>query len=154
VSDQLPHELVLTGPRNKRLFDRLDLDEADDVHLTGFVSQDELKFLYDEADAFAYPSFYEGFGLPPLEAAACGTPVVTSRTGAVPEILGDAARYVDPHDVDDIAEGLVWATSHRETGECAARARTRVESLTWEHAAEELIGLLYAAAKSRQTRGD
>jgi glycosyltransferase involved in cell wall biosynthesis len=141
VSDDLDHELVLTGPRNKELFDSLDVAEADDVHLTGFVSQEELKFLYDEAGVFAYPSFYEGFGLPPLEAAACGTLVVTSRTGAIPDVLGDAARYVDPNDQTDIESGLRWAATIPEATEFVDTARRRVQSLTWERATEELIGL-------------
>jgi glycosyltransferase involved in cell wall biosynthesis len=139
VAQQLEHELVLTGPRNKEIFKTLNLEEADDIHRTGFVSQDELKFLYDEADVFAYPSFYEGFGLPPLEAAACGTPVVTTRTGAIPDILGDAARYVDPHDVTDIGTGLMWAASDPAATECAARARGRVQTVTWDRAIEELV---------------
>jgi glycosyltransferase involved in cell wall biosynthesis len=140
VSDELDHELMVTGPRNKDLFDSLDVAEADDVHLTGFVSREELKFLYDEADVFAYPSFYEGFGLPPLEAAACGTPVVASRTGAIPDILGDAARYIDPNDPTDIASGLRWGTGVPEAADTVTTARERVKSLTWERAIEELIG--------------
>lgn len=139
VSDDFDHELVLTGPRNKELFDSLDVAKADDVHLTGFVSQEELKFLYDEADVFTYPSFYEGFGLPPLEAAACGTPVVTTRTGAIPDILGDAARYVDPEDVADIGAGMVWAATDSAAQEVAERSRERVASLTWEDAIHELL---------------
>jgi glycosyltransferase involved in cell wall biosynthesis len=148
VSDELDHELVLTGPRNKDLFDSLDVAEADDVHLTGFVSQEELKFLYDEADVFAYPSFYEGFGLPPLEAAACGTPVVTSRTGAIPDILGDAARYVDPEDVADIGSGLLWAASDPAVEESVATARKRVQSVTWQRATEELYATLARSIES------
>jgi glycosyltransferase involved in cell wall biosynthesis len=142
ASDDLDHELVLTGPRNKELFDSLKVKEKNDVHLTGFVSQEELKFLYDEAGVFAYPSFYEGFGLPPLEAAACGTPVVASRTGAIPDVLGEAARYVDPDSKTDISSGLVWAASDPAVKEKVMTARKRVQSLTWKHAAEELYSML------------
>jgi glycosyltransferase involved in cell wall biosynthesis len=107
-----------------------------------------LKFLYDEADVFAYPSFYEGFGLPPLEAAACGTPVVTSRTGAIPDILGDAARYVDPEDVADIGSGLLWAASDPAVEESVATARKRVQSVTWQRATEELYATLARSIES------
>jgi glycosyltransferase involved in cell wall biosynthesis len=142
VSDKLKHDLVLTGPRNKEIFKSLEIIEADDIHLTGFVSQDELKFLYNQADVFAYPSFYEGFGLPPLEAAACGTPVVASRTGAIPDILGDAARYVDPRDVTDIGSGLQWAASDPAVEKHATAAQERVQPVTWECATEELCSTL------------
>ncbi|WP_284010408.1 glycosyltransferase family 4 protein [Haloarcula pelagica] len=142
VSDDFNHELVLTGPRNKELFDSFEIRETDDVHMTGFVSQEELKFLYDEADVFAYPSFYEGFGLPPLEAAACKTPVVTSRTGAIPDVLGNAARYVDPKDRADIGSALLWATRNPAAMKNTTAARQRVQSLTWKHAAKDLYSVL------------
>jgi glycosyltransferase involved in cell wall biosynthesis len=85
------------------------------------------------ADAFAFPSLYEGFGLPPLEAMACGTPVVTSRISSLPEVVGDAALLVDPYDVEDIAAGL-----ERVLGDEAlratliARGRLRVKDFSWE----------------------
>ena len=76
------------------------------VRFLGFVPSDTLSILYRLADAFVFPSLYEGFGLPPLEAMACGTPVVTSNVSSLPEVVGNAAMLVDPYDVDSIANGI------------------------------------------------
>lgn len=84
-----------------------------DVRFFGFVPDRTLSALYRLASVFAFPSLYEGFGLPPLEAMACGTPVVTSRVSSLPEVVGDAAVLVDPYDIDDIANGLYRALSDR-----------------------------------------
>lgn len=77
-----------------------------DVRFFGFVPHHTLAALYRMASVFAFPSLYEGFGLPPLEAMSCGTPVVTSRMSSLPEVVGDAALLVDPYDVEDIANGI------------------------------------------------
>jgi glycosyltransferase involved in cell wall biosynthesis len=82
------------------------LDLEDDVVFMGRVASDLLPALYNGARVFAYPSLYEGFGLPVLEAMACGTPVVTSNTSSLPEVAGDAALMVDPYDVAQIAEAM------------------------------------------------
>jgi glycosyltransferase involved in cell wall biosynthesis len=83
-----------------------------------------------------------------LEAAACGTPVVASRTGAIPDILGDAARYVDPKDVADIGAGMVWAATELGAQETAERSRERVASLTWKGAVYELLSDFRAVARA------
>ncbi len=88
-----------------------------DVRFFGFVPDRTLAALYRLASVFAFPSLYEGFGLPPLEAMACGTPVVTSRISSLPEVVGDAALLVDPYSVEDIALGL-----ERALGDEALRA--------------------------------
>ena len=76
------------------------------VRFLGFVPSDTLSILYRLADAFVFPSLYEGFGLPPLEAMASGTPVITSNVSSLPEVVGDAAMLVDPYDVNSIANGI------------------------------------------------
>jgi alpha-1,3-rhamnosyl/mannosyltransferase len=104
-----------------------------DVRFFGFVPQTTLAALYRLASVFAFPSLYEGFGLPPLEAMACGTPVLTSRISSLPEVVGDAAVLVDPYDVEDIAHGL-----ERLLGDAALRAslvekgRVRVGNFSWD----------------------
>ena len=84
-------------------------DEAgvrQDVRFFGFVPHQTLAALYRMATVFAFPSLYEGFGLPPLEAMACGTPVVTSRISSLPEVVGDGALLVDPYSEEEIAQGI------------------------------------------------
>src|ERR1700682_5822957 len=84
------------------------------VLFTGFVSHDDLTLLYNRASVFVYPSLYEGFGLPPLEAMACGCPVLASNVTAMPEVLGDAALLVNPLSVEELAEGMMAALSRPE----------------------------------------
>ena len=106
------------------------------LHCLGHVAQDLLPALYSEATAFVWPSLMEGFGLPPLEAMACGTPVITSNTSSMPEVVGDAAITVDPCDVHALAEAMRSVAedeglrlSLRETG------RARAAIFTWERTA-------------------
>ncbi|MBI4689733.1 MAG: glycosyltransferase family 4 protein [Nitrospirae bacterium] len=79
---------------------------GDDVMYIGYISDSELGKLYNLAALFAFPSFYEGFGLPPLEAMACGCPIIVSNVSSLPEVCGDAAYYVNPYDVESIADGI------------------------------------------------
>jgi glycosyltransferase involved in cell wall biosynthesis len=104
-----------------------------DVESEGFVSDDELARLYRGSLCLVYPSLYEGFGLPVLEAMACGTPVVTSASGALAELADGAAVLVDPRDVEAIAAGIREAVSRRE--ELRAAGLERARTFTWEAAA-------------------
>ncbi|MHC4389182.1 MAG: glycosyltransferase family 4 protein, partial [Planctomycetota bacterium] len=79
---------------------------SNNVVMTGYVARNDLPFVYKNADVFVFPSFYEGFGFPPVEAMACGTPVVSSSRGALKETLGDAALIVEPHNIRQIAESV------------------------------------------------
>jgi glycosyltransferase involved in cell wall biosynthesis len=104
-----------------------------DVRFFGFVPAHTLAALYRLASVFAFPSLYEGFGLPPLEAMACGTPVVTSRISSIPEVVGDAAVLVDPHSVDDIAGGIERVLADEALrADLIARGRERVQHFSWE----------------------
>ena len=104
-----------------------------EVRFFGFVPEQTLAALYRLASVFAFPSLYEGFGLPPLEAMACGTPVVTSNMSSIPEVVGDAALLVDPYDVTSIADGLervLGDAGLRQT--LIARGHERVQAFSWE----------------------
>jgi glycosyltransferase involved in cell wall biosynthesis len=104
-----------------------------DVRFFGFVPHRTLAALYRMASVFAFPSLYEGFGLPPLEAMACGTPVVTSRLSSLPEVVGDAAILIDPYSIEDIGRGLHEALEegpHRE--DLIRKGYARAQTFSWE----------------------
>ncbi len=107
-------KLVIVGKKDNFIHGIQNLDAfikslGIDRHIvfTGFVESDALYSLYKNAQVFVFPSFYEGFGLPPVEAMATGVPVVASRSASIPEVCGDAAIYVDPNNPQDIAQGII-----------------------------------------------
>jgi glycosyltransferase involved in cell wall biosynthesis len=135
-----PHPLVVVGPtawKSAGIFRQLrTLGIESDVLLTGFVSDDDLPALYSGAAAFAFPSLYEGFGLPPLEAMACGTPVVTSNNSSLPEVVGDAGLLVDPLDVEALASALDRLLTDPElSSRLIRRGIARSKTFTWERTA-------------------
>ena len=105
----LPHELVIAGEQGWK-FDKAtalrDIDCADKVRFIGYVPDADMAALYTLAEVFAFPTLYEGFGIPVIEAQCCGTPVLTSNTSCLPEVGGDGAVYVDPYSEAEIAEGM------------------------------------------------
>ena len=119
-----------------------ELGLGDSVLFLGFVPDEDLPALYNLADLFVYPSLYEGFGLPPLEAMACGVPVVASTRPSLPEVLGQAALLVDPLDVEGLAAAMERALEDeglRET--MVKRGLERAKGLTWRKAARRLLGI-------------
>lgn len=108
----------------------------DRVRLTGFIPETDLAAWMSAADVFAFPSRYEGFGLPPLEAMACGTPVVASTASSLPEVLGDAALLEDPDDIVGIAAALARVLSDPELADdLRRRGFARAQRYTWEQTA-------------------
>ena len=151
----LPHALVLAGPMPKNrsrveaLIAALDLG----AHVTrpGVVPEEDLPGLFAGADAFLYPTLYEGFGLPVAEAMACGVPVLTSSTSALQEIAGGYAYLVDPMDVDAIARGIVdLATDPERRREYAELGRRRAADFSWERAAEQTLRVYAEALAGRR----
>jgi glycosyltransferase involved in cell wall biosynthesis len=115
------------------------------ARFAGYVPDAELPDLYRAAAVFAYPSLYEGFGIPPVEAMACGTPVVASTAGALPEVLGDAALLVDPYDESALADAL-QAGMH-DSGVLRRRGLARAARYTWSRAAARTWEVYEAAAR-------
>ena len=120
------------------------------VCLPGFITPEDLPFLYAGATALICPSLIEGFGLPVLEAMACGTPVVCARAGALPEVAGDAALYVDPTDVASITEGLQRILEDEPLRrDLAARGLQRAKLFDPAHTTARLVDLLEAVARGQ-----
>jgi len=110
------------------------------VRFLGFVPIETLRVFYRAAELFVFPSLYEGFGLPPLEAMAAGTPVVTSNTSSLPEVVGDAAVLVNPENVFDIARGMRAVLLDPELrSQLIARGYQQVRRFTWEQTAREVL---------------
>jgi glycosyltransferase involved in cell wall biosynthesis len=133
------HQLLITGTSLDSDFGEGGAALPDGVSLLGYVEKAELAGLYAGAAAFLYPGIYEGFGLPIIEAMACGAPVVTSSTGAAPEIAGGAALLVDPFDIGSIEGGLERATISAEADRLRSAGRERVRMFDWDAAAAATI---------------
>lgn len=112
------------------------------VRFTGAIDDDTLRALYANAAALAFPSRYEGFGLPPLEAMAFGTPVVTSSAASLPEVVGDAALVVSPGDVGALGDALARVLADASlAGRLSEAGRARAAAFTWQHTAEATLGI-------------
>ena len=140
----VPHQLVIGGGRGW-LYDEIDntirsLKLKGDVLLIGFVEDRDLPALYTAADVFAFPSLYEGFGLPVLESMGCGTPVVTSCVASLPEVAGNAALLIQPEDEEALADALWRLISDQELRQTLQqRGFQQVKRFTWERAASKLL---------------
>jgi glycosyltransferase involved in cell wall biosynthesis len=117
-----------------------ELGISDKVVFPGFIPVDHMPHLYNASRLLAYPSFYEGFGLPPVEAMACGTPVVASNTTSIPEVLGDAALFVDPHDVDKLNDAMLYVLTDANLRErLIIRGLVRSSELSWRKTAKDTM---------------
>lgn len=112
------------------------------VRFLGRVSDFELVTLYSQADVFVFPSFFEGFGVPPLEAMACGVPVITSNTSALPEVVGDAALLIDPHDIGAIANAISQVLENEQLQEqLRQKGYERAKQYTWAESARKMLSV-------------
>lgn len=110
------------------------------IKVLGYVSTDDLVALYNAAQVFVMPSIYEGFGLPVLEAMSCGCPVVTSKKGSLPEVAGDAAIYVNPDSIDEIAEEVGKLLKNDELrGKLSNKGLEQAKKFSWEKTARETV---------------
>ncbi|MFQ5611542.1 MAG: glycosyltransferase family 4 protein [Anaerolineae bacterium] len=138
----LPATLVQVGgqptPSQQELVQELALESV--VHFVGGCSNQELALLYNAADLFVFPSLYEGFGMPALEAMACGTPVVTSNVTSLPEVVGDAALLADPRSPEAIAGAIVRLLTEPDLAAgLRQRGLARARLFTWQRTAEETL---------------
>jgi glycosyltransferase involved in cell wall biosynthesis len=122
-------------------------DGSEQIIVTGFVPHSDLIALYSLAEAFVLPSLYEGFGLPPLEAMACGCPVIVSDRGSLPEVVGDAAVLIDPESQDSMIEAIRLLENNRSLREeLTKRGMERVKGFSWQIAASKTLDLYHEAA--------
>jgi glycosyltransferase involved in cell wall biosynthesis len=143
-------ELVLVGP-DRDVFSDSDLPTVDGVRNLGFVNETELTWLYRNASLFLFPSLYEGFGLPILEAMSAGTPVLTASVGATAEIAGDAAYLVDPTSVSSIADGIQTLLLNEQDREALIRlGKQRAAEFTWKRTAQQTIDVYREVANENK----
>ncbi|WBW98448.1 glycosyltransferase family 4 protein [Oceanirhabdus sp. W0125-5] len=147
------YKLVIAGKKGisyslyKEYVDKHNLTEY--VIFTGFVDNIYLPFLYNAASLFIFPSFYEGFGLPPLEAMACGTPVIASNVTSVPEVLKDGALYVDPNNIDDISQKMLELLNNPVLQEKLIAKGLRVNATySWDQTALQTLNAYEKIRKS------
>jgi glycosyltransferase involved in cell wall biosynthesis len=155
--DEWPHlKLVLVGKKGwlyESFFERLQtLGLQERVIFPGYVAEADLPALYQLAQVFAFPSLYEGFGLPPLEAMACGTPVVSSNSSSLPEVLGDAGLLVNPTDTAALSQALRRILSDAELrADLSFRGQAQAQNFSWQKAVDALMGV-YDALKPKRAK--
>ncbi|MGE0358914.1 MAG: glycosyltransferase family 4 protein [Burkholderiales bacterium] len=148
VAPKLPHDLVIVGKKQgfitgDRSAEAMAAELGERVRFTGLVEDAEVKRCVAGAEALVLPSFYEGFGLPPLEAMACGCPTIVSAVASLPEVCGDAALYCDPHDAADIAARMIEvATDEALRAMLRAKGMERARRFTWDKCARETLQVL------------
>jgi glycosyltransferase involved in cell wall biosynthesis len=152
------YQLIIAGgeKRNLPLLKRItiDLNIEKDVFFTGNLTDIEVVALMNAADVFVFPSLEEGFGLPPLEAMACGTPVVTSNVSSLPEVVGDAALLVDPENVEEIASAIEKVlTDEKMREELIRKGFERVKNFSWEKTASETLKIYKSVGGAKNKRG-
>jgi glycosyltransferase involved in cell wall biosynthesis len=138
---------VVAGASNPKVFERPSPMSAPKLTMPGYVSDSELRALYEHAACFVYPSLYEGFGLPPLEAMSCGCPVVVSSAASLPSVCGDAAIYCDPRSSVSVAEAVRQVVSDRALQDrLRVLGRQQASKFTWPASARAFLALIHEVA--------
>jgi glycosyltransferase involved in cell wall biosynthesis len=129
-------DLVIVGGSNQKVFGNFDFVSQNNVKFLGYVNDRELRTLYEHATCFIYPSYYEGFGLPPLEAMSLGCPVIVSNTASLPEVCGEAALYCNPSDPQDIADKIRLMMNNPELrDELRKKGMQQIKRYSWSECA-------------------
>ncbi len=141
---KIPHHLIIIGQKGwnyQQIFQTINSSIfKEDIHHLGYLSDQLVALFYNQADVFVYPSYYEGFGLPVLEAMTLGTPVVTSNSSSLPEVAGDAAILVNPHETTSIAEGIYLVINDSQLRqELIDKGEARAQLFSWEKTAKETL---------------
>src|SRR3954454_6439938 len=148
LANEIPHDLVIVGKTSGLITPDTGVLRAAHslngrIHFTGQVAEDLLEQYYVHAAALVFPSRYEGFGLPPLEAMACGCPTIVSRAGALPEVCGSAALYFDPASAQELAALIGRVVSDQDLRrDLADRGRSHAQRFSWDHCATDTLRLL------------
>jgi len=142
-SNLTSYKFVIVGKKDEKFFPEVqklvsDLGLSDSVVFTDYIPFEELPHLYADAAALVFPSEYEGFGLPPLEAMACGTPVITTRLTSIPEVCGDASLYINPKEISDISNAMISIASSESLRQSfTEKSIERSKLFGWEKCAKE-----------------
>ncbi|MDP2893255.1 MAG: glycosyltransferase family 1 protein, partial [Sulfurimonas sp.] len=148
--DKLPLILVgFKGWSNQETMQEVEKNQ-EHIRYLGYVSDTKLSHIYNLATIFIYPSLYEGFGLPPLEAMACGTPVIVSNVASLPEVCGSAALYVDPTDIEDIKDKiLILLNDEILREEFSKKSKAQAALFSWDKAAQEHLKVMASLLETR-----
>lgn len=140
-------KLVIGGSKNNKIFSNVMHDNHPDIFFTGFIDEEDKAAAIQHADVFIYPSFFEGFGLPLLEAMKCGTPIITSNTSSMPEVVGDAAILINPELPDTIAAALEKIRKPGIKEQLKKNMEKQIEKFSWKKCARETLKLFEETAK-------
>ena len=143
IPDKISHDLVLTGGKGWNNKKELELIEQNKkIKRLGFIPDEEMPYLYNLADFFVYPSLYEGFGLPVLEAQACGCPVITSNVSSIPEVSGDSVLYIDPYKTKDIgAKIMMLAKNESLKKDLIRKGFKNVKRFSWDKSTKDILNI-------------
>ncbi len=148
IKNKIPdYQLLIAGPNYTQPF--IDIKSEDSITYVDYVRDEELISLYNSANLFIWLSSYEGFGLPPLEAMACGTPVITTGMGSLPEVVGDAALFVkNPEDVDEISEKMLRVLNDEQLKNMLIKkGLEQAQKFSWQKTAEKTLNKILIYAK-------
>ena len=150
-STGIPHHLVVAGGQGWKFSEEdalRDIRHREQIHFIGFVEDEDMPALYSAAELFLFPTLYEGFGIPVIEAQLCGTPVLTSNCSSLPEVAGEAAVYVDPYSEESICEGLLrLLTDPQLAEELRKKGFENARRFSWQKSAERLEEIINKEVK-------